>query len=100
MDSSAEDFLMPMNFITGFDKPGNKQYETGKKIADEATTIFISETGSWSAKMPDGSSVQSYERIGYHKDTADLLRGFLAGTAAVIVARRGQACTTIKTSSL
>jgi len=37
--------------------------------------------------MKDGSSMTSYEKIGYHANTADLLRGFIDSAVPIKVYR-------------
>lgn len=92
----ASDYLNPDNFVTASDKfPENiarnlaqQQFETGKKYGDDAKEVHISVRSVWSASLKNGGHVSSYEGIGYHAGTADLLRGFLASSAKVIVHRR------------
>ncbi len=94
----AEAFLNPHNFATGFDNtPDNvakdaamKQYFNGRFVADAhpgITEIFISANGTWGA-CGEGTTVTTYEGIGYHSNTAALLLGFLDSGLPVIVYRR------------
>lgn len=100
----AEAYLDPSRFRTPYDGEGanEEQYAKGLKIATEFAEVHIAVNSVWSAcKRSDNenASCQSYETIGYHAGTADLLRGFLAGTARIIVHRYimdGLSKTTIK----
>lgn len=84
-------FLNPETFVTSFDdvKKGYKQeqYEHGLQVSREAKRVTISINSAWSAQMQGGSFLSSYEGIGYHSCTADLLRGFLDGGAEIVVFR-------------
>ncbi|TXH43898.1 MAG: hypothetical protein E6Q97_33540 [Desulfurellales bacterium] len=85
----AAAYLTPDVFKTAFDC-ASEQEAKGLQIATEFDEINIAVNSVWSASMrrPSSSSyLQSYEAIGYHANTAALLRGFLAGTARVIVHR-------------
>jgi hypothetical protein len=88
---SAAEFLNPDNFITKFDKDNPayqvKQYNKGFEISNSSKLIFITATGAWGATFSNGEEMTAYERIGYHSCTADLLRGFLAGKAEIVVYR-------------
>lgn len=97
-----EAFLDPSGFRTSYDdNPANvangraaAQYATGLQHATEYPRVGISASGTWFASDgPDGSHVTTYEGIGYHANTADLLRGLLAGTAEVVVYRHGYGVT-------
>ena len=95
----AETFLDPSKFVTDFDsRPidgsiekrqanAKAQYAKGIETGKAAKTIFIGADGTWGATMKDGSSLTSYEGIGYHANTADLLKGFLDSGAEVVVYR-------------
>ncbi len=101
MDSStcsATDFLNPNNFRTSFDTPGSdaSQYAKGLETARNAKSISIGVNGVWGARMLDGASLVSYERIGYHRSTAALLRGFLDSGVLMTVYRQGQEPVKIK----
>ena len=89
-----QDFLYPDNFMTGFDGPRNmeyslEQYYKGRQIGKDADCIHIAVNDVWGASMKDGSSVASYEKIGYHAATAFLLQGFLESGCKVLVHRSG-----------
>lgn len=88
----AEDYLNPNNFKTEFDRinprRSQEQYETGLRWSNSAEEIHLNFQGIWSAKMKDGSFITSYEGIGYHGNTAELLKGFLEGIAPLIVHRQ------------
>lgn len=87
----ASDFLKPENFITSFDATHvdicKDQYLKGLQYSQESSTIGISASGVWWAEGKDESFTDSFEVIGYHTGTADLLRGFLAGPAKLIIYR-------------
>ncbi len=81
-------FLHPHLFKTELDNDerGKTQYEKGKNI--EYDYILITYGGTWSAGDFDSHRYcTSYEGIGYHSNTADLLRGFLASGKPVYVMR-------------
>lgn len=54
-----------------------EQYERGQKYARECVYIAISVSGCWSARRKDGASVQSYEVIGRHAHTNQLVKAWL-----------------------
>ncbi|WP_340376631.1 hypothetical protein U5640_16935 [Streptomyces sp. SS7] len=96
-----EDFLNPENFATEFDGrvPGyaEEQYRKGLETSHEYDRVVIRANGTWAAECgpyyPEaniymGNAAYSYEGIGYHGETAALLRGFLDGPAPVDVERR------------
>lgn len=84
-----ETFLDPMKFATDYDTAEGSaaNYAKGVDLGQKATTIHIESTGVWSASMMDRSSIQSYEGIGYHANTAALLKGFLDSGAKIVVSR-------------
>lgn len=87
----AQNYLNPALFVTCFDGPNNaawraRQYAKGLELATTYNEIHIAINSLWSAQKPN-ATMNAYEGIGYHAGTADLLRGFLAGTAKVIVHR-------------
>lgn len=93
----ANDYLNPANFVTAFDRyPGNteyaqQQYDNGLRIGHEFAEIHISETGVWSASSPN-RLITSYETIGLHACTCDLLHGFLCSGAPIFVYDDGLKC--------
>lgn len=96
-------YLNWRNFVTDYplDADPNhprqgEQYAAGLKTGREAREIHLSIKGVWSARMKNGSSIQSYEGIGYHASTASLLRGFLDSGAPIIVHRADGSATRIK----
>lgn len=95
---APETFLKPENFVTTWDRAdyGNEQFASGLKTSREAKTIYINASGTWGADMLSGAALSAYEGIGYHANTADLLRGFLAGPAPIVVYRRSRSRTEIK----
>lgn len=81
-------FLHPHLFKTELDNEerGKSQYEKGKNI--DYDYIFITYGSTWSAGDFDSHRFcTSYEGIGYHSNTADLLRGFLASGKPIYVMR-------------
>jgi len=89
----AEAYKDPKNFITDFDSRNSddyakQQYNHGLETGKEFRLITINANSVWSASMnSQGSLLSSYEGIGYHSCTADLLRGFLDSPAKVVVYR-------------
>lgn len=88
----AESFLNPDNFKTDTDHLPEKgyaeqQFQKGLRISNESKEVGVGAGGTWWAAGKDGSHTTSYEGIGYHSCTADLLRGLLAGSAKFIVYR-------------
>lgn len=87
-----EIFLNPDNFKTSMDHLpptgyAEEQFQKGLKVSNESIAVGISINGTWWAEYKDGSYLSSYEGIGYHSCTCELLRGLLAGTAKFIVMR-------------
>jgi len=79
-DHEAVDFLQPELFVTAYDTNhdyAKAQYRKGLDIGSRAAYVSISIYGTWSAQMKNGGSMSSYEKIGYHIHTAELLRGFI-----------------------
>jgi hypothetical protein len=95
---APEAYLKPEDFTTGFDTDAlaKKQYEKGLKVSNESVEVGISANGCWYAVGHDGSLTTSYEGVGFHTNTADLLRGLLAGTAKFHVYRNYGSGTYIK----
>ncbi|MEV0471019.1 hypothetical protein [Streptomyces prunicolor] len=105
----AEDFLKPENFVTEFDARNpdyaEEQYRKGLELSEEYGRIVIRAGGTWAAE--DGPvdpvtrartiGAYSYEGIGYHGNTAALLRGFLDGPAPIDVERRQEDYSVITT---
>ncbi|MGW2710752.1 hypothetical protein HKX69_05975 [Streptomyces argyrophyllae] len=96
-----EAFLKPEDFATDFDgrTPGyaEEQYLKGLEISREYDRVVIRSNTTWAAEcgpyVPEanvymGNAAYSYEGIGYHAETAALLRGFLDGPAPIDVERR------------
>jgi len=106
-----EAFLLWEDFRTDFDVPGDeisqRQYAKGLEIGRKSKmcgprlmgekgqgSVYIRSNGTWAADipptMPNGTMAgfcSSYEGIGYHRATADLLHGFLDSGARVVVSR-------------
>lgn len=85
----AQLYTNPANFVTGYDSLnpdyGKVQYQKGLNIGSESHYIFISIYGTWGAMLKNGGMISSYEKIGYHAHTADLLSGFLASGCSIKV---------------
>lgn len=84
---TAADYRDPNNFRTVFDRKdyGNEQYQKGLELGADCSGIFIAMNNCWSARRKDGAHITAYEKLGYHANTADLLRGFLDSGCAVSV---------------
>lgn len=86
-------YLVPERFRTHYDsEPSNATFGAemrarGLRISGDANQIIIAPDGKWSAKLRDGAYLVGLERIGEHACTADLLAGFLAGPAEIVVPR-------------
>jgi hypothetical protein len=97
-DLPAEAFLDWQSFATEGDGLPHKgyaeeQYKKGLKIGRDNDLIFISAGGTWGAERnrPNNHSfTTSYEGIGYHACTKDLLHGFLDSGAPVYIYRWGK----------
>lgn len=73
------------------------QYAKGRKIGQDAKdaggAVYITSAGTWSADAPSyfpGSmtvTITSYEGIGYHRSTKDLLHGFWDSGCKLVVKR-------------
>lgn len=94
-DIAPHDYLNTDSLVTFFDGMGTnsglaaKQYHEGKLIGMLCDHVSIGYNGCWSATMKDGSHLSSYEKIGYHACTADLMRGFIESGCAIFVYRFG-----------
>jgi len=88
-DHEATDYRYPYLFTTAMDNTSgdDQQYTKGLDIGRKANLVSISIYGSWTAQMKDGGSMTSYEKIGYHANTADLLRGFIDSAVPIKVYR-------------
>jgi hypothetical protein len=87
---SPEEFLTPEKFQTEYDRtPAGREaaYKEGLRISGLATEVYVNYMGTWGAHLATGGLLSSYEGIGYHAYTADLLRGFLDGPAPVAIYR-------------
>lgn len=87
----ATDYLNPENFKTGFDKDDDyamEQYKKGLEIGSEMGYILISDRSVWLAGNSKTTGViSSSEGIGYHKNTKELLKGFIDSGATITVNR-------------
>jgi len=89
-DCPASAFLNSLAFSTDFDvddEKMEKRYEQEAAKCAEYTEFSISITGVWSARTKDGGHVSSYERIGYHAYSADMLQAALDSDCAIYVYR-------------
>lgn len=86
---SVSAFLNPDNFASSFDNQArsDEQYQKGLEVGKNYEVITISFKGVWGAQTP--GTLTSYEGIGYHANTAALLRGFLDSGKPVLVYRSG-----------
>lgn len=86
---SPADYLDWQNFDTPWDKNNEyaeKQYCKGLEIGKEYTHVYICCNGTWGASK-DNTQLSSYEGIGYHASTKELLHGFIDSGAEIIVYR-------------
>lgn len=104
--TSPADILNSKNFVTGYDGPINAdyraaQYRKGKSIPAEKPgrgKLILSAELCWSfAWSPEGGGgvIHSYERIGYHAGTAELLQGFLDSGCRIEVYMLGASIPTV-----
>jgi hypothetical protein len=95
---APEEYLNWQSFDTEGDSyPGNvqrgyaeEQYQKGLEIGRKNDVVFICGNGTWGAERNapgQNSYTTSYEGIGYHACTKDLLHGFLDSGAPVLVYR-------------
>jgi len=86
----ASAFLNADAFRTGYDvdlvRSQNRYRDELSKCADYVD-FHIGINGVWSATTKGGADVSSYERIGYHAYSADLLQAALDSDCAFIVHR-------------
>jgi hypothetical protein len=82
------EYLNWQKFDTPQDTPdrGKSQYEKGLAYGREAEFITLSYKGVWGC-VKGNSTVTSYEGIGYHSNTKELLRGFIDSGAVIVVYR-------------
>lgn len=55
----------------------NEQYIKGKLMGRLSKEFFITVSGTWSAKLKDEGTADSYEKIGHHVGTAAFLKGII-----------------------
>jgi hypothetical protein len=102
---SPETFLHPEEFrqqsdFARRDNYQQEQYERGLPIGRTSVHVWIGFNGVWSAKPNSGGSLVSYERIGYHSCTADLLRGFIDSGCTLGVTRYNKLTRTFSDTTL
>lgn len=88
----AKDFLSPdTRFATSFDDFKGEydalQYQKGLETGNRSSEISISVNDTWNANGKDHSYTTSYEKLGYHRNTVSLLRGFLDSHCPIHVYR-------------
>lgn len=83
------------HFVSAFDSynpaHAGEQYRKGRRLADEGAIIYISRDAGWSYETPPSrdyqtawSSTMTYETLGLHSNTAQLVLGWLDGGACII----------------
>jgi hypothetical protein len=101
------EYLNWQQFETLFDswpcnaKLAAEQYRRGLDLGKVSIQVHISSNGVWGATQPSKYGegmchVQSYEGIGYHAGTKDLLHGFIDSGVEIVVYRYGQKGTKIQ----
>ncbi len=87
---SVSAFLDASAFRTSFDVSkdrGKERYQRELLCCAEYVTFHIGINGTWSATTREGGSVTSYEGIGYHAYTAELLQAVLDSDCAFVIHR-------------
>ena len=89
---SPDSFLNPQQFTTEHDAKVEgyaiQQERHGMTVGQASHTILIDRYGTWFTYKLDGGMVTSGdERMGIHANTADLLKGFLASPASIVIQR-------------
>lgn len=59
-------------------------YDRGFRVGSEATEFNISYSGTWSTVNKDGSSTGSYEKLGFHANTAYFFCGVVASGVKIV----------------
>jgi hypothetical protein len=79
--TSADDIQRtPFDTVHGADT----QYAKGLEYAAKYPNVSIANNGVWSAQDDSGmNAIFSYETIGLHANTRELVRGFLDGGATI-----------------
>ena len=91
---TAADFLTPAKFVASEVWPAPakfaaEQYQKGLELAQK-WEIHISANDTWGGSRKDAkgsSDLSSYEKIGYHSGTGELLKGFLDSGHPIFVHR-------------
>jgi len=76
----ASDFLNASLFETGYDvclDRAKAKYDAFSADLNDFASVHVSVNGTWGATTKTGGSVSSYEGIGYHAYTSDLLQAIL-----------------------
>lgn len=89
---SVSDYLNPQNFVTDWDSMHDAEkraakYQESLRIGQESRQLFINYNSVWHADGLNGSHTSSYEGIGYHAVTSELLRGFLDSGKPIVIVR-------------
>jgi hypothetical protein len=98
-DQTADDFLNPFKFRTGYDvceARALKRYLDGKKECEDYEEIYISVNNTVSARLKNGGSMSGYEKIGYHAYSNQYLRAILDSGCPVYVYRVNDAGSIVK----
>ena len=100
----AEAFLDPEAFVTSWEGEKDTAYKAKQRKAaldasarayETGGSVYVLENGTWGASG-SGWCLTTYEGIGYHAGTAEVLRGLLEGPAAFYVYREDGTKTLIK----
>lgn len=83
------DYLNWEAFDTPYDTPARAiaQYQEGLAVGLKAEFITLSYKGVWGYHGKQGETCTSYEGIGYHANTKDLLHGFIDSGCPIVVYR-------------
>jgi len=72
--------INPEDFRTAFDAQHTtyktEQAAKGRELAKQGFTMYVAESGVWSGSK-EGTSLQAYEKLGFHACVIDLIQGFL-----------------------
>lgn len=90
-----EAFLNPESFVTSWEGEKDTAYkakqrkaalEASERAYESGGSVYVLANGTWGASA-GGWVLSTYEGIGYHAGTAEVLRGLLEGPAAFYVYR-------------
>ena len=88
------------------DEYATEQYDKGLKLGTDAKScggsVYIRANGTWAADTPNANPasrwaglISSYEGIGYHRATKDLLHGFIDSGCKIVVYRYNKLTETV-----